>query len=375
MTRWTIAAVVIAVLATLAVAVAWTLDPTRALIGGLMAVYTAYTTAIGALLLVLISDATDAVWLPVLRRPAEAIVSILPLLAMLFVPLLLSLGRIYSWAPDGLPLSAHDEELVSRKRAWLNEPFFVMRSAAYLLVPVFVGELVRARSRYAARAKRQRTAAVGLPIVILVATFAGFDWVMSLEPGYYSTAFGLIPTTGGFMAALSLLIIIVAVSQRRGALIDVGPDHIHALGKLLLTSVCFWAYLMFFQFMLGWIANLPFEARWYLPRTTGGWGLIALVLVGFHFVLPFFALLSRSLKRSASALAVVSSGLLFVHWLDVYWLTVPAVRHDAPSFHVSDLASAVAVFCSGYALAMWRTVRASPTPIPLFERSLRYRSE
>lgn len=375
MTRWTIATLVMALLAAVAVVIAWTLDPTRTLYGWLVAVYAAYTTAVGALLLLLLGDATDAVWLPVLRRPVEAIVSALPLLAILFVPILLSLDRVYSWVPGGLPLAPHDEELVAAKRAWLNEPFFVVRSAVYLLVPALVGELVRARSRRIERAARQRIGAIGLTIVVPVVTFAGFDWVMSLEPGYYSTAFGLIPATGGFMAALAVVIIAIGLAHRRGVLLDAGPDHLHAIGKLLLTAVCFWAYLAFFQYMLGWIANLPAEARWYLPRTTGAWGALAVVLIALHFAVPFLALLSRPLKRSALALGVVSAGLLFTHWLDVYWLSLPAIRPRAPAFHVADLASVLAVFCAGFAIAAWRTARAPSAPNPLFERSLRYRSE
>lgn len=370
MTRWTIAA--LSIVATAGVVLAWTLEPTRTLYAWLVAHYAAYTTAVGALVLLLLGDATDAVWLPVIRRPVEAIASTLPLLVILFVPILLSLELVYPWASGGLALSHHELELVRAKRAWLDEPFFVVRSAVYLLVPAILAEIVRTRG---AAAARRRLGAVGLPIVILVATFAGFDWVMSLEPAYYSTAFGLIPTTGGFMAALAILVIVIALAHRRGELLDAGPDHVHAIGKLLLTAVCFWAYLAFFQYMLGWIANLPNEARWYLPRTRGGWGWIAFALIALHFALPFVALLSRALKRRAGALAIVSAGLLVMHWLDLFWQSLPAIDPAAPSLHVADVASVIAVSGAALAVADWRASHSPPRAHPLHERSLRYRSE
>lgn len=376
MKRWTMGALVGAALGIVAVAIAWAIDPSRAAYGWLVAFYAAYTTATGALLLLLIGDATDSVWLAVIRRPVEAMIGTLPLLAIMFVPILLSLAYVYPWAPGGLPLTPHQEEILGKTSGWLNSPFFVVRSAIYLLVPTILGELALARGkRGGERAARRRFAAITLPIVILLATFAGFDWIMSLEPGYSSTAFGLIPTTGGFMAALGLVSLVLAAAHRRGALPEAGPEHSHAIGKLLLTAVCFWAYLAFFQYMLGWIANLPMEARWYLPRTRGAWGWIGFALILGHFALPFLALLSRGLKRT-DGLAVVGGVLVFMHWLDLYWLAVPALR-TGPTLHLADVGAALAVFGAALALASFRASRASPLPKadPLLERSLRYRSE
>lgn len=371
MKRWTLFALAAAVIFTAIGVFAWILDPTRTLYAWLVACFAAYTTATGALLLLLIGDATDSVWLAVIRRPVEALAGTLPLLAILFVPILLSLARVYPWM--------RSEELVHGREAWLNAPFFVVRSALYLLVPAVLAELILARSRRGTdRAARRRLGAIGLPIVILLVTFAGFDWIMSLEPGYFSTAFGLIPATGGFMAALSLVVLTVVIARRSGALASVGPDHLHAIGKLMLTAVCFWAYLAFFQYMLGWIANLPAEARWYLPRTRAEWGAIAVALIALHFVVPFVALLSRELKRRAVPLAVVGAGLVLAHWLDVFWLSIPALRRAAPSVHVADLVCALAVAGAVLALATFRASRAARSARhedPLLERSLRYRSE
>ena len=371
MKRWMLSGLVVAVLFTAIAALAWVLDPTRALYAWLVAFFAAYTTATGALLLLLIGDATEAVWLAVLRRPVEAIAGTFPLLAILFVPILLSLARVYPWM--------RSDELVHGREAWLNAPFFVVRSAIYLLVPAVLAELILSRSRRGVdRAARRRLGAIGLPIAILVVTFAGFDWIMSLEPGYFSTAFGLIPATGGFMAALSLVVITVAILHRRGELADAGPDHLHAIGKLMLTAVCFWTYLAFFQYMLGWIANLPAEARWYLPRTREEWGAIAVALIVLHFVVPFVALLSRELKRRAVPLAILGGGLLLAHWLDVFWLTIPALRRGAPSLHAADLVAALAISGAFLATALFRASRAARSARredPLLERSLRYRSE
>ncbi len=367
--RWAITGLALALLFGAIALFAWTLDPARALYAWLVAFFAAYTTATGALLLLLMGDATESVWLAVLRRPVEALAGTLPLLAILFVPILLSLERVYPWM--------RSEELVRGREVWLNAPFFVVRSALYLLVPAVLGELVLARSRRGTeRARRRRLGAIGLPIVILLVTFAGFDWIMSLEPGYFSTAFGLIPATGGFMAALSLVALTLAFARHRGELAEAGPDHVHAIGKLMLTAVCFWAYLAFFQYMLGWIANLPAEARWYLPRTRDEWGAVAAALIALHFVVPFFALLSRELKRRAIPLAIVGAGLVLAHWLDVFWLSIPALRRGGASFHIADLVCALAIAGAVLALATWRASRVSARrEDPLLERSLRYRSE
>lgn len=347
--------------------------PVHALHAWLVAVLTAYTIACGALLLSLIGYATDAAWIAVVRRPLESIAGTLPIVGLLFVPILLSIGAIYPWAPGGLPLPPHAEELVRHKRAWLNEPAFLGRSIAYLVAPVVLFELFRLWSKHG-RVRAPRVAsAIAIPLFGLVITFAMFDWLMSLEPTFYSTSFGLIPNAGGFAAALGVLSVIVAVGG--GARSVITSEHTHAIGKLMLAAVSVWAYLAFTHYLLIWIADLPIEVRWYLPRT-GPWKPVASLLVVLHFAVPFAALLSRALKRRPALLAIVGALLVAMHWVDLWWQTMPAIE-PAPSLGLAEVGAVLAI---GGATMLVGIVRAARAPSlrasdPLFLRGLRYRSE
>lgn len=375
--RW--AGVLVAVVCAVALAVAWPASPVRSAHAWLVAAVFAYTVGCGALALLMIGYATDAVWLVVMRRPIEAVAGTLPLAAAALVPVLLSLDALYPWARvPSLP--AHEAELLRSKQAWLNEPAFVLRSIGYLAVPALLGELLlrgsRREDRPASMRAQRVASALGLPVLGLVTSFAMFDWLMSLEPGFYSTSFGLLPNAGGFLALTGLVAVVIAIG-RRGALDAVGPEHTHALGKVMLAALCVWAYLAFTHFLILWIADLPHEARWLLPRTTGGWKRVARALIAFHFALPFAALLSRELKRRAVLLALVGALVFLVHWLELFWLALPALEPAGPTFHVADLASLLGLCSAMLALATLRVAGLSPVPRsdPLLARALRYRSE
>jgi hypothetical protein len=172
---------------------------------------------------------------------------------------------------------------------------------------------------------------VGGPAILLLAvtvTLASFDWLMSLDPQWYSTIFGLYFYSGGVVGALAAVILISVGLQRSGRLAAVHVEHYHDLGKLLFAAVVFWAYMAFSQYLLIWYANIPEETQWYRLRLEGGWGIVALVLVFGHLLIPFFGLLSRHAKRNKTVLAFWAAWLLVVHWVDVYWLVMPALQSE-----------------------------------------------
>lgn len=360
-------------------------DMHRTLLSYLFAYVVVLTIVLGCLIQVMMSNVTGAHWFVVLRRISLDLASPLPALALLLVPILIGVHILYSWATPGtLPPAA--AAIVDLKRAWLNVPFFEARAVFYLAVWLTCGELLRrwslrqdttAGTEMAAATRRVRVAsAIGLIAVGFTFTFAAFDWMMSLDPAWYSTIYGVYVFAGGFLAALALMAV-VAYGARRGSAVvcaAVTPEHFGALGKLLLTFVIFWAYIAFSQYLVIWIGDIPADTPWYLSRARGSWGVLALVVLAGQFALPFIALLSRSFKRRPGALALLGAWLLLMHVLDMYWLVLPAAEPDG--MHPSWLDVAALLFIGGCTVAttVWRASGAAALPRgdPYLSISARY---
>jgi len=348
---------------------AW-LDPRQAAFSYLAAFACWLAVALGALVMVMIAHSTGASWFLPVRRLAECVAATLPLFALLFVPLLLAAGELYPWARPLHTLGEPVREAVLAKRGYFDLPFFAGRAALYFAVWIAVALLLLAWSvRSDARpdpglVRRQRVlAAVGLPPVGFALTFAAFDWLMSLAPEWTSTLFGIYYFAGGMTSALGLLAALTFALGRGGALpAELAPAHFHALGKLLLTFVIFWGYVAYAQFFIIWIADIPEEAGWYLPRVSGGWRWVAVALFAGQFALPFFALLSWRLKRTPVALAAVGGWLVLAHCLDLYWLVLPALHPVRPVVHWLDLAAFLGVGGAALAFGSWRFGAHAPAP-------------
>ena len=169
--------------------------------------------------------------------------------------------------------------------------------------------------------------APGLLFLVLTVTFASVDWIMSLDPEWFSTIFGLLTIAGWGLTAFALTIVVLAMLQGSGAATDIlKPRHFHDLGKLMLAFVMLWAYLNFSQFLIIWSGNLPEEIPWYVKRTTGSWGYVAIALVVGHFVLPFALLLSQDLKKRGKLLARVAIFIICMRMVDLIWLVEPTFR-------------------------------------------------
>jgi hypothetical protein len=335
-------------LGSLLLGIGFALAPRQAFFSYLAAWVFVATLAVGALLWVLIAHATGAGWMVVLRRRAEDATGALPILAVLFAPVLLGLRTLYPWARPESEWSLALREALVPKRAWLDEPFFVGRAIFYLAAWSVVAELVRRLSRAQDTSaapeivgRLRAISAVGLLVVAFTLTFAAFDWLMSLDPTWSSNTLGVYVFSGGFAGAVGLLTF-VCFGPLPCRVRAATPEHSHALGRILLTFVIFWAYIAFTQYLLIWIADLPDEVGWVRVRTTGSWGMVAVVLACVHFVLPFFVLLSRALKRRPRRLAWMGAWVLFAHGIDVYWLVLPEL-HPSLRPHWLDAAALLAV--------------------------------
>lgn len=349
-------------------------EPARALCAFVAAYGFAVGTALGALVLAMSLIAAGARWPLVLMPRILAIVSTLPVLALLFVPIAIGLRHVYPWAHDPGALEPPIRAALEHQRAWNNPTFFLARAVFYLASWCFLGLLLeRAYDAYARRpsaaalASTRRISGAGLPIIALTLTFASFDWFMSVEPGWVSNAYGLYFFCGGLTSAVSL----VAVLAWRDRSDLVNASHVHAIGRLLLMAVILWAYIGFFQLMLMWIGDLPREVTFFARRARGSFVAIDYLLFAGHFVIPFLLLLSRPLKRRAALLGPLGAWLVLMNAVDLAWLVLPSsTRH----FEVLDAAPFLLV--SAIALAYGARRRPEPMPLrdPAFAESLRYSS-
>jgi hypothetical protein len=338
--------------------------------------------ALGALILLMIEHLIAASWFTAVRRPAEATIATLPALALLFVPIALTLRWLYPWT-DLSQLAPHAHELVAKKAAYLNVPFFLIRAVVYFAAWTATAELVRGWSlRQDAEpgerwSKRQRAlAGPGLIIVSFTLTFAAFDWIMSLAPTWYSTIFGVQIFSGGIVGTLALLAVLVTWDREHtGELTSaLNEDHFSAIGKLVLTFAIFWAYITFSQLLIIWIANLPEEVTWYAPRIRGAWLWWALAVAVGHFVVPLALLLSFHLKRRPRVLFWLGLWLLLMHYLEACWIVLPELHPSSAWPHWQDAAALAATAGIVIACASWRaqTVSALPLGDPELPQALRY---
>lgn len=313
----------------------------------------------GALVLVMIPGLTGGAWGLAIQRLAEAAMLTMPLMAVLFIPVLIGIHEIFPWS--------RAESLVEHpkwqaRHAYLNVPGFAARGFICLGVLSGLGIALRhssllqdqdSRREEGARLQRILSAS-GLVLYVFSMNFASTDWVMSLEPDWHSTMFVLIFMVGHLLTALALmtaLLALLAGNPPFNAMIT--EKHFHDLGKLLLTFVIIWAYVTFSQFLIIWSGNLPEEVSWYKRRSAGNWSLVVLALLVFQFLLPFFLLLSRQTKRQRVRLGFIAAGILLFSFLNVYWLIAPAFNTENVRLHWLDAATFLAVGGYWFAAQLW----------------------
>jgi hypothetical protein len=292
--------------------------------------------ALGSLALVMIHIMTSGSWGVAARRVLEAASRTLPWMLLLFLPLAFGMDNLYPWVHE----AAHDP-ILQKKAAYLNVPGFFVRLVFYFAIWIALSFLL---NRLAARQDREadpgligkmkRIAAPGIVLWALCVTFAAVDWLMSLEPHWFSTIYGVWLLGSMGLSALAFLIVISAWLWRREPMNEVlRPGHFHDWGKLMFAFTMLWAYFSFSQFLIIWSGNLPEEIVWYKHRITHGWGAIAVVIVLFHFALPFLLLLSRDLKRNPRLVALVASLMIVMRLVDLFWQVEPGFEHQEPAFY------------------------------------------
>lgn len=303
-------------------------------------------------------------WGFVIRRFLESGAMTLPLMALLFIPIIFGMREIYLWAQ---PEQIAESELLQHKTGWLNIPFFLGRTALYFVIWIGGAYLLNRWSKQqdeTAEAglnnRLKALSAPGLVLYVLTATFAAFDWMMSLEPEWFSSIYGVLFISGQALITFAFAIVLVTILSNREPLSNwISPGIYNDLGNFLLGFVSFWAYISFSQYLIIWSANLPEEITWYLTRTQGGWQWLALGLIFFHFSLPFAILLSRRAKRKARLLTIVAVFIIFMRLVDLFWLTMPAFRTQGVSIHWLDLVTLITIGGLWIAFFSWHLQRKS----------------
>jgi hypothetical protein len=334
---------------------------------------------VGCLGLAMLNQLTGGLWGLVPRRFHEAAARTIPAMALLFLPVLLGLGSLYTWAQ---PEVVATDEMLRRKAPYLNAPFYVGRAVLYFAVWSALAYVVSRLSQRQdagadpARAARLRgVSAVGLVLLSLTTTFAAVDWGMSLAPHWFSTIYGVLFIVGWTLSALSFTIVLMALLAGEPPMSEaVRPVTVHDLGKLLLAFTMLWGYVNFSQFLIVWSGNVSEETPFYLHRLQGGWQVMAVALLVFHFALPFALLLSRDLKRDARSLAAVAALMLVMQLVDLFWLFGPdLVAHgrQAVPLRVHWLDAAAVLGLGGLWLVLFaRQVRTGPV-LPVGEPEVR----
>jgi hypothetical protein len=301
------------------------------------------TIAAGSVFFVMLQHLTKAGWSVAARRQMEWLAGSTWVLLLLFIPVVVFASKTHAawWAG---PEALHDEAL-AHKLAWLNPTGFIARGFLYIAIWSALGWWFSKTS-----AKQDETGdaslsnkmtAMSAPMMLiwgLSISFAGFDWLMSLQPHWYSTIFGVYTFAGAFVSSLCVLGLVTLVLQNAGYYQRVSTvEHRHDIGKLIWAFMIFWTYIAFSQFMLIFYANLPEETIFYRLRWVGSWSTVSLLLVFGHFVIPFGFLMSRHVKRNLVGLTIGATLLLVMHYVDMYWLVLPIHDVDGCSFSIGDV--------------------------------------
>ena len=319
---------------------------------------------LGALFFVLLQHCTRAGWSVVVRRVAEALAGNVWLMAVLAIPIVLGMDHLYHWTDTAA--AAHDP-LLSGKVGFLNPTFFIVRLVAYFVIwGVMASYLHRTSISQDASGdpgltlRMERLSAPGMVLFALSLNFAAFDLLMSLDPHWFSTIFGVYYFAASVVVFLAVMPKILYGLQMRGILKNaITVEHYHDFGKLLFGFIVFWAYIAFSQYMLIWYGNLPEETEWFLKRQTGEWTTVSLILIFGHFVVPFLLLVSRIIKRRPLLLALTGGYVAVMCWIDIYWLVIPEFSPAVARIGLLDILCMLGMNGVFSAVALFRLSRHS----------------
>jgi hypothetical protein len=295
--------------------------------------------ALGSMAMVMIQHLSGGTW-GVFRRVFEASSRTIPYMALLFIPVVLGMTSLYVWTHPDHVLA---DEILRHKAPYLNTGFFLGRAVLYFAIWIGLSVVLNGLSArqdtgdVAVNSTIQRVSGAGLVLYALTVTFAGVDWIMSINPHWYSTLFGFLMMGGQGLSALAFTIVISTILVKREPMDTLlTPNHFHDLGKLMFAFVMLWAYFNFSQFLLTYAANLVEEIPYMVTRLNHGWQYLALFLITFHFAVPWLLLLSRKTKRTPHRLVIIAAWLLFARYADLYMMVTPEFVSTGQNVHLVE---------------------------------------
>lgn len=312
----------------LAVILGYINDSTRAAFNNIILYTFLASIGLGSLFLVGIEYLSGAVWSTPFRRIPEFLSALLIVLPLVLLPVFSNMSHIFHWMH---PEVVSADKILQSKAPYLNSTFFIIRTAAFILIWLLFYFFITKNSKkqdstgdQTLTKKNIKISAVFMPVFAITISFTAIDWLMSLEPHWFSTILGVYYFSGTVLAGLAAATIIIVLLNENGYLVKgLNSNHYYSLGALLFAFTNFWAYIAFSQFMLIWYANLPEETFWFLQRWEGTWIVFTIGLIFVRFVIPYFGLLSQPSKMNPKRLLVMSIWILFAHWYDIYWLAMP----------------------------------------------------
>ena len=324
--------------------------------------------ALGSLAWSMIHHLSGGAWGVVTRRVFEASSRTVPFMALLFLPIAFGMQELYIWARPDVVAS---DKILQFKAPYLNVSFFFVRAAVYFVIWTILAYTLSAWSLQQDRAydekravRMARLSGGGLVIYALTIFFMSIDWMMSVDPYWYSTIYGILFMGGQGLSAMAFTIAVVVLLARTAPMSTIiGPNHLHDMGKLLLAFVMLWAYFQFSQFLIIWSGNLPEEIPWYLIRMKGAWGWVSVLLIVGHFALPYLLLLNRDLKRTGGAVATIALLIIAMRFVDLFWLLGPEHGKELLAVHWLDFVAPIAVGGIWVALFLWQLGTRSLIPI------------
>ncbi len=330
--------------------VAFFVDHSRAVFNYLIAFTFLISIGVGALFLIALDYTSGADWSVPIRRVVEFFAAIIPILAVLVIPLLFNVGELFHWSH---PEAVAEDKILQGKSSYLNVTFFIVRVFALIGIwSLFYFFIVKnSRKQDTTRdqkltTKNLRLSAIFIPIFAVTITISAIDWLMSIEPHWFSTMIGVYFFSGVVIAALAAVTLTTVLLKENGYLHPaLTNDHLYSLGALLFAFINFWGYIAFSQYMLIWYADLPEETFWFMQRWEGSWSIFSIGLILIHFVVPYIALVSQPSKMNPKTLKFISVWLLFAHLYDLFWFVMPEVNELSAGYSFSwiDLVFPIAV--------------------------------
>lgn len=288
------------------------------------------SVSVGSILLIALEYLAGAVWSTPMRRVTEFIASSLPFVVILAIPMFFSLHDLFHWTHIEA-VDVDTDKILKGKSPYLNIPFFIIRFVVIFGIFFLFYKIFTRNSQKQDESGDQRLtsinvklSAVFMPLVAIGLSVLAIDWIMSLEPHWFSTIFGIYYISGTVLAGLGATTYAVVKLNENGYFIPaLKPDHFYSLGALMFAFINFWAYIAFSQFMLIWYANIPEETFWFMSRWSGDWKFVSVAMIFVRFIVPYAGLLSQPSKMDPRRLKIMSLWILFSHFFDIYWLVVP----------------------------------------------------